>query len=228
LEVFTGVGIPGGVSPRSARKLLPGDAHVIPDPTGTGGEYTDMSFQFKGLDPAGLAHEHRDLAAMIVAIEAYSPAARGILDKIPDAHRASVAIDSTTGDPVQYIDQNQNNRWDAGRDGEIQYILDDWGVPLVYYAQRDGAGAAPSRNHLASWNLATAAMVRLNGNRPIIMSWGPNGRAQLTEDVLSDSDSTSLLHVDFNDNNKLDDAWNTDNIFVDQGLIGRLEEGVLP
>ena len=229
LEVFTGVGIPGGISPRTNGTLLPGGAHVIPDPIDSS-EFINMSYQFNGLDAGKLAYEHRDLAAMIVAIETYSPAGRGILDKIPDTHRASVPLDFATRDPVQYIDANNNDQWTAGKDGEIKYILDDWGVPLVYYAQRDGAGDSPtpSHNHRVSWNRASTAMVRLNGNRPIIMSWGPNGREQLAAAVLDGEDSTSLLHVDFSDNNKLDDSWNLDNIFADEGLIGRLVEGALP
>ncbi len=229
LEVFTGLGIPGGISPRTNGTLLPGGAYVIPNPDGTS-DFPDMDYQLKGLAPGALAYEHRDLAAMIVAIETYSPAGRGFLDKIPDTHRASVPFDQMTRQPVQFIERKTADQWNAGVDGEIKYILDDWGVPLVYYAQRDGAqdDPTPSRNHTVSWNRASTAMVRLNGNRPIIMSWGPNGREQLTSAVLNAQDSKSLLHVDFNDNDKLDDSWNLDNIFADEGLIGRLMEGSLP
>jgi type II secretory pathway pseudopilin PulG len=230
LEVFTGLGIPGGVSPRTASKLLPNDTGVIPDPSDGSGQFVDMSYQLKDLADAKLPGEHRDLAAMIVAIETYSPAGRGILDKIPDAHRATVPLDPTTREPVQFIDRSKDGGWTAGVDGEIRYIVDDWGVPLVYYAQRDGAGASPvaSRNHQPSWNRASTTMVRLNGDRPIIMSWGPDGRDQLTAGVLSAPESKALLHVDFNDNDKLDDSWNRDNIFADPGLIERLQEGALP
>lgn len=225
LEVFTGVGIPGGSSPRRERLLLPDNAHVMPDPTDSG-QYGDMTFQHGDLALTEQATEHRDLAAMIVAIETYSPAGRGILDKISDAHRAAVPYDRAARGPVQYVDTNRDDRWTAGKDREFRYIVDDWGVPLVYYAQRDAGGGNPvsSRNHATSWNRASTLLVRLNNDRPVIMSWGPNGRDQLTADVLDGGESTSLLHVDLADNDRLDDSWNKDNIFADDTLLDRLEE----
>lgn len=221
LEVFTDKGLDG----KTGRTIAPSLAVIVPAPSAS--RYaSSLSYKVSGLGVDEQAMEHRDLAAMLLAIQLYSPAATEILSKIPARHWSEGVVD-TLGTPAQFLDRNDNGKWDPG-DAQIRYILDDWGVPLAYYAQRDfdtqrPKDAVASSNH-AVWNMASTRLVRLNDNRPVIMSYGPDGKEQLTPEILdSEEDPNVLLHEDFISNNgKLINPLNQDNLYANQKLAEKL------
>ena len=91
-------------------------------------------------------------------------------------------------------------------------------------AQRDFTGNAAtdilSNNAVANWNQASTEMIRLNQSRPIIMSWGPDGDEQLTEEA--QKDPTASLVGDWEDNAKIDNLFNKDNVYLDETLNRKL------
>lgn len=225
-EIFSGDGLTGGAG-TGGRALAPGGALVVPSPPPA---YGAMTYQTKGLDLGQLTMEHRDLAAMVLAIELYCETGRDILSRLPNRNRTEGVVDDSTGEPAQFLDRNGDGVWDPD-DHQIRYLVDDWGVPLVYYAQRDFRvdGLSPtatlSANH-AVWNQASTGMIKLNMSRPIIMSYGPDAEHQLSADVLG-ADQTALLHVDFADDNKVTNSLHEDNVYADEFLAEKLRKGDL-
>ncbi|MFQ5591514.1 MAG: type II secretion system protein [Phycisphaerae bacterium] len=227
LEVFTAQGLPGSAQSYS---LAVGKASVIPAPAEGNGAYAPMRFYTGGDSKPEL--EHRDLAAMILAIEMFSPKAAVILDHIPESQRSPGVLDET-GKPIQFLDRNGDGEWAADvaadLDLQIRYIVDTWGVPLTYLAQRDydpdDPDATRSSNH-ASWNQASTELIRLNGGRPIIMSYGPDGPRQLVQDV--QQDATANLVGDWADQTpgvpRIDNTFNQDNIYANPDLAAKLVE----
>ena len=218
LEVFTdGSGIPGTTIKKS---LAPGGAIMHP-----GGPYNQMLFYTLGNPTPEL--EHRDLAAMIVAIETLTESAASILDKIPDGNRTAGAL-KADGSPAQFLDRNNDGVFDAD-DHQIRYIVDSWGVPLSYMAQRDWAkpteGATLSQNHL-KWNEASTEMIRLTGGEPLIFSYGPDGKEQLTQDAMLNDEAAASLVGDFekNDGDRLTNPMNADNVYSQDGIKEKLSE----
>lgn len=222
LEPFTNQGLVGSLSGGSY-SLYPGRVNVIPDPT-IGTAYGRMEFS---LGPDEQGQEHRDQAAMLLAL-GLSSSAQGFIDKIPDRYRSEGAVDPGTGAPAQYLDRNGNQAWDANQDLQIRYIVDDWDVPIVYYNQRDWhpstAGQTQSTNDQPYWNQAATEMVTLNGGKPVIMSFGPDGKAQLEDTT---SDRTVLLHVDWIENQRITNTYHDDNIYADSSLAEKLRQGDL-
>ncbi|MCH7527853.1 MAG: type II secretion system protein, partial [Planctomycetes bacterium] len=163
LEVFTPLGVPGDLNPRS---LAVGGAPIVPTPGPAA--WPNMRFYVNG-NPLQDSLEHRDLAAMIVAIETMSEKAALILGRLPKRNRTSGPIDPATGEPSLWLDRRDkdgkfNGQWDAQRDFQIRYIVDAWGVPLSYLAQRDWTNINPppvSTNH-PGWNEASAEIIRIN------------------------------------------------------------------
>ena len=60
---------------------------VVPGPD-NGVTYGTMLFHTDGLTGEQAAEEHRDLAAMLLAIEMFSESAGGMLDGIPSSYRS--------------------------------------------------------------------------------------------------------------------------------------------
>ena len=215
LEPFTTQGLLGSTGGGS---LFPGRSNIYPGPADC--VWGPMSFQPSDLNSGT---EHRDLAALLLALR-LSSTAQGFIDKIPERYRTEGAIDPATGDPGQFIDRDANALWSADEDLQIPYIVDHWGMPLVYYSQRDwdpNTPPPPSTNHL-DWNQAATEMVRLNGGRPIIMSYGANGRSQLEDTA---TDAGVLLHVDWATNNKITNSLHDDNVYADPSLADKLRTG---
>ena len=129
LEVFTAAGLPGASA--GNRTLAPGGAAVKPDPRG---EYPDMLFYSAGNEAREL--EHRDLAAMVLAIELNSEVGGQILAKLAANNRDNGPVNAA-GEPLTFLHRGGGNSWDPTTDQRISYILDGWGVPLAYFAQRD-------------------------------------------------------------------------------------------
>jgi prepilin-type N-terminal cleavage/methylation domain-containing protein len=228
LEVFSsanGAGLPGLANPLS---LAPGGAEVVaptPPPWGA------MRF-YKNEDQAANALENRDQAAMIVAIETLSESASAILDRIPDRNRTPGPLKD--GNPALFLDRTggATGTWDPN-DHQIRLIVDDWGMPISYFAQRDWKERSadfipiPSSNH-DSWNEASTEFIRMNGGQPIIMSYGPNGKDQLTKDEMGDDAKASLVG-DFEDgDHAVNNPLNDDNVYSNPALKEKLAKGIKP
>lgn len=223
VEVYTQFGIPGAPAGGGANwSLAPGKARIVPTPTG-GPTYPAMTF---GRSPVNPSVEHRDLVAMLLTIELYSEQGRMILDRIDGHYWSPGAVDPATGAPLQYLDRDGDNRFSDG-DAAVRWLLDDWGTPLSYYTQRDSTGNVtdrPSTNH-DLWNRASTAMVRLNGGRPVIMSYGPNGGEQLAGAAPR---AGLLLHEDLLDDNRVNHSLNADNVYFDPAFAEKLAQGIEP
>jgi type II secretory pathway pseudopilin PulG len=215
LEPFTTNGLVGSTSGGS---LYPGRHNFYPGPNDC--VWGPMSFQPSDLNSGT---EHRDLAALLLALR-LSSTAQGFVEKIPERYRTEGVIDPATGDPGQFIDRDANALWSADEDLQIPYVVDHWGMPLVYYAQRDWDpdDLPPLSTNHADWNQAATEMVRLNGGRPIIMSYGANGRSQLED---TSTDPSVLLHVDWAANGKTTNSLQDDNIYADPSLADKLRRG---
>jgi len=230
LEVFTPSGLPGS---RNGGSLAYGKAAMVPAATG---KYPAMTF-FTNSDPTHDAQEHRDLAAMIVAIEAFGQSSASILDKIPDKNRTAGVLDAS-GNPAQFLDRPDGAKTPDGKWGpedlQIRYIVDEWGNPLSYFAERDfkddSASASlniPSSNH-DQWNKLSSKVIRASGGQPVIMSYGPDGKEQLKADSMGTTGAASLPG-DYSTgppDNTIDNPLNADNIYSAPGLAEKLAKGL--
>ena len=222
LELFTNEGLPGSTPPPPVRTLAVGGAVMMPAPPGA--VYPNMQFFDTGPDAAP-RFEHR---ALMVAIELYSESAAGLLYGISDRYWSAPIAVPDTGEPNQYLDRGSDG-WDPD-DLQVRYLVDDWGMPIGYLAQRDyQAGSSTnftSSNH-AVWNQASTEMIRLNGSQPIVFSYGPDGEDQLTAEVMGATGDASLV-ADWMDADphKINHPLNEDNIYADPSLKEKLAEGL--
>ncbi len=229
LEVFTPTGIPNS---NVSGPLTVGGASVIPAPTSQGLLYSEpMRFHLDGAgaqrpDPA---FEHRDLAAMILAIKMFNETADEMLNHIPSSHRVPGPVNAQN-QPVQFLNRNDDEVFTPGTDEQIDYIIDDWGTPIAYFAQRDytrdaGAAATVSGNHPA-WNQGSTAMIRANRGQPIICSYGADGPEQLTWEILNVDEAASLIgDWEENADGAIDHRLNEDNVYPDDTLKEKLRKG---
>lgn len=242
LEVYgkTPAGVPVlPPTPSTGSLATPAGSVMVP-----AGPYESMRFYTDRRDPIADAKEHRDLAAMIVAIESLGDASASILARIPDRNRSAGALDSSGGNPAQFLDRpegingNPNDAW-GPEDLQIRYILDEWGMPISYLAQRDypteeekkaGVQEIPSRNH-QGWNEGSTELIRMNGGQPVIFSYGDNGKDQLTKAMMEPDGKASLIG-DFEDNtdpgshHKIDNPANADNVYANPALKEKLAKGI--
>ncbi len=240
LEVFGTTpinGIPTRLATPSGSLIVPAPPYAQP-----------MRFYTDGTDNDRF--EHRDLAALIVAIESQGGEAAAVLDKISDRNRSVGAVDPTTKKPSQFLSRpaainasSVNTDWDP-EDLQIRYILDDWGNPISYLAQRDHPGhdsgaAQPvaSHNSMApggDWNEASTELIRLNGGQPVIFSYGPDGKDQLKKEMMDPNGAASLIS-DFatepdtpdNKHHIIDHPANADNVYSNDQLRDKLARGIL-
>lgn len=227
LEVFSYAASSNPAVP--SRLATPNGATIVPAPP-----YGAMKFYTTGdCDADCQAREHRDIAALIVAIESQGGEAAAILDRISDRNRSAGALDVEGKKPTQYlsrptgINPDSTNQVFGVEDLQIRYILDDWGNPIGYMAQRDfkhgEADATKSSNH-PQWNEASTEFIRLNNGQPIIFSYGPNGKDQLTQDAMG-VDGKASLPGDFA-NHKMDEPFNDDNVYLNEQLREKLTKGI--
>lgn len=176
------------------------------------------------------AMEHRDLAAMILAIELFGDQSRDLLDGLAERNRTAGAVDGN-GVPSQFLDRNQNGSFDPD-DLQIRYIVDDWGTPIGYFAQRDFNPANPpptvSVNH-PNWNQVSTKLVRLNGKQPVLFSYGKDGDDQLTREAMTVPAPQSPASIVGDYMNPaapdvLDNPYNLDNVYLDSTFQTKLLE----
>lgn len=224
LEPFTDAGIPGCAPP--CGPLIPGGAAVIPKPSS---DYPAMLFYTNA--NAEPEFEHRDIAAMILGIQIFGDQSSAILSDIPEDHWVDGPVD-VAGVPLQYLDRDNDGKWDPTEgDEQIRYIVDAWRVPLGYFNQRDhdhADHAATKSSNSADWNEGATEMIALNKGKPIVMSYGPDGREQLTKDAMVSPEETppASLIGDFEDNHRVDHRLNQDNIYADPELKRKLATGI--
>jgi len=230
LELFGGNGLvqqSGFPELRIAR----GQSVIVPDGTTSSG-FSTLRFA-TDLSAGELAQEHRDLAAMILTIELYGDTSAAMLDQIDDRYRTDGAYDATSGAKVltQFLDRDGNGLFDTGTDHQIRYIVDDWGLPLSYLAQRDYVTTPPptlvgSDNH-PNWNQYSTEMVQLNAGVPIIMSYGADGKEQCTQAMMGADAQVSLVGdwaglPPNNATGRIDHPLNADNVYADSELAEKL------
>lgn len=242
LEVFTqlGVRIPQPPGAWTKKNLAIGGSVIVPNPVDV--TWGAMDFFVTGAANQA-ALEHRDLAAMIVAIETMSETAAAILSRLPDRARSPGPLNLAAASnpiPAIFLDRPDaagapDGVWGEG-DFQIRYIVDAWGVPLSYLAQRDfddnnagGAAATLSDNH-PTWNEASTEMIRINRGQPIIFSHGPDGEEQLTAEWMKPPSGTpgaASLTGDFeaSPHGKITHHLHQDNVYLDETLTARLAGG---
>lgn len=246
LEIFSLRGLPGAPGWQNSNNwsLAPSGAVVMPGPDAQ--KWGPMRY-YTDADVTKNAVEHRNLSAMIVAIELLGDASAVYLSNIPERYRVAGVLDDR-GDPALFIDrppdlaQDPNGTWDSG-DHQIRWIVDDWGVPLEYFAIRDYLPGESqtfteeraSTNH-PLWRQASTFFVRSNGGKPLIMSYGPNGPDQRMKDVMEPEGASAAnpaavsMVGDYNDKTgedagKIDHPLNQDNVYLDADLTRKLAEG---
>jgi len=229
-ELFTPAGLPGSGPPPASRSLAIGKREFAPAPVGGTG-YPPFKYYIRGNDKS--EYEHRDMIAMVLAIDMFCEPAAMILSKIPDSNRSPGLLDPS-GNPLQFMELTAggltpDGAWQVNSDEQIPNVfLDSWGMPLAYFSQRDftgNTGDIVSSND-PNWNQASTEMIRLNRQKPIIMSWGPDGKDQLTEEA--QQDPTASLVGDWANNQKIDNLFNEDNVYLDEAFNKTLAEGSAP
>ena len=229
LEVFTPGGIPAEINPMSH---APRGAEVFPAPQ-SGGVFGTMNFFPWDPTLEAAAMEFRDLTAMVLAIELFGDGSAAMLGHIQDRYRSSGPL-AAGGAPALFLDRPDatgvpDGKWDSGDLG-IRFIVDDWGVPLRYFSQRNfnpDAPAPPTTTNHPLWNQISTELVRANGGRPVIMSYGPNGKEQLAEDQMGGGgEARATVIADLEDDDKVNNSLNADNIYAEPSLKERLAEGI--
>ncbi|MHC4697480.1 MAG: hypothetical protein ACYTFA_12125, partial [Planctomycetota bacterium] len=81
----------------------------------------------------------------------------------------------------------------------------------------------PASSNHSDWNQASTEMIRLNNGKPILMSYGPNGKDQLKQGI-QDADPTANLMVDWVDevHPGIDNPFNKDNVYASPDLAEKL------
>ena len=153
--------------------------------------------------------------------------------------------------PVIWLDRPKrpgdtpDGKW-GSEDVQLRYIVDAWDTPLSYFAQRDWSkketatvsSARVSSNH-PLWNQASSTFLRLNGGKPIIMSYGPDGKDQLKKEAMTtsasgetgDADALASMVGDFaaypdsSVDGKINHPLNDDNIYLNPELREKLAQG---
>ncbi len=229
LEIFTPSGVPN--TPTKARRsLAPGQAELIPAPTGSN-KYSSMKFYLDRNDKLEL--EHRDNAALVLAIELYGRESKALLDSISATHRVTAPVDDD-GNPLLFLDRDRNQKWTPEKDLPIRYIVDSWKLPISYLAQRDWVKSSSSAvvtksGNSGDWNQASTQMIRRNNSQPIIFSYGANGSDQLTKDIMT-SDITGEVTLiqdwmgggSLGTKQQIDHPLNVDNVYANPQLKDRL------
>jgi prepilin-type N-terminal cleavage/methylation domain-containing protein len=232
LEVFSPYGLPGA-APATAKYSLAGAANVRPEATSSVA-YRPMKFHPMPVANAEHnAREHRDLAALMLSVQLFSESAEQILNRLPERNRSPGLLDAG-GRPIQFLDRAPLGAVFGGEDEQIRLVLDDWGVPLSYLSQKDWVAppkppAAESSNH-AGWNRASTQIIQLNGGRPLIFSYGPDGKDQLTSDQMGDDGAASLVGDWTSSDNpgRVDHPLNADNVYPDSAFQEKLTKGWTP
>jgi prepilin-type N-terminal cleavage/methylation domain-containing protein len=156
---------------------------------------------------------NRDIKAMVLAIRVHSATGAEILDRISARHRRTAA------GLEEYLERDGVQGFSAG-DEALVYYADAWGQAIEYYATRLAAGSVPTNREALSQTL-----LRLNNQRPVFVSYGPDGADQLAPDA-----NVTMLS-DFADTQspgRIVHALNEDNVYSSPYLKERLRAEASP
>jgi len=246
LEVFTDKGVPAcpPLQPLPESRA-PGGGEIVYGLAGQAFPYMTFDAATYRLDrnmfrgpttSAGDHPEFRDQIAMIAAIELFGDSSAKLLHGIQDRYWATVIDPAKDNAPALFLDRNGNGQWDAAEDQQLRILIDDWGMPITYFAQRDWTSekeqqgkVCASTNH-AKWNEASTEFIRINGAQPIIASYGPDGPEQLTTPQMGEEGLVSLIG-DFEAEtgdfvHRVDNPLNADNVYADPSLKEKLARGI--
>lgn len=233
IEVFSSRGLPTAAGMPGS--LGVGRSQIVPGP-GTTVNVGPMNFYTVGLTPDQQALEFRDQTALLAAIEMFSEAAASMLERIPQKNRAA-GITAANGSHVLFLDRppTLNGMWNGDEDWPIRHVLDDWGNPIGYMSQRDWVpmGDTTEGTNANGWNRTATQLIRLNANQPIIFSYGPNGKEQLTREAMEASRPESgnvqvrsaTLIEDWIADRRIDHPLNGDNLYAHPDLADKLKKG---
>jgi hypothetical protein len=165
---------------------------------------------------------------MIVAIQLLGDTSASILAGVQDQYWAAPLDDTDEVKPAVFVDRKgvDEGKWDSN-DHQVRYIIDDWDNPISYMAQRDFDESAPTleSSNRKGWNEGATEMIQLNGGKPILFSYGPDGAEQLTEEQMGNDAAASLI-VDFEDDHKVNHPLNADNVYSNPELKELLAKGI--
>ncbi len=231
IEVFTTKGLPTATG-------MPGSlgvnrAQLVPGPGTSGVKLGQMMFYHQTLTPQQLALEFRDQVAMQAAIEMFSEAGSSILSRIPDRNRSpGVLTPPPQSTPVLFLDRppTLNGMWNSAEDWQIRHILDDWGNPIGYMSTRDWTPSNTNyvdSTNMMGWGQTSTQLIKLNGDRPVIFSYGANGDDQLTPEVMGGTAAASIP-VDWAGgaaDQRMTDPLNADNVYANSELAEKVKKG---
>jgi len=220
-----------------ANSYAPSHAVIVPLPK-SGQGYDKMRFFTDGTEKD--LFEFRDQLAMVTAIQTLGNASALMLDRLDQRYRRTISslADKSGDTPGVFLDRNGDGKWDTG-DEQIDLIIDAWGTPISYLAQRDWRpkdklGTTASSNH-PSWNSASTEIIKLNRGQPLVFSYGRDGPDQLKQEVMEtgqDPDGgEASLTGDFegdqppNQPGAVRHLMNQDNVYLDPQLAERLASG---
>jgi len=162
---------------------------------------------------------NRDTLAMVAAIRRYSDRASATLDRVGENFRfKSIGTLSSGGAVLE----------------EYHTFVDAWGNPIQYFATNPASAVTNVETALddvpaKGARLATSkALVQANNGRPVLMSYGPDGKDQLSgqfpdaQDVVTDWWKDNQGGNDPAGSRKLDNRFNVDNVYSADGLEKKL------
>ncbi|HUU85229.1 MAG TPA: type II secretion system protein [Phycisphaerae bacterium] len=153
----------------------------------------------------------RDVKAMALAIKLFSPAGSEILDRIGERFKVA--------EPRQGL--RRTNPFVSFE--PLVYFVDSWGTPIEYYATAAGTENA-STDSGGDRRKTSKALVAANSGVPLLVSYGPDGPDQFSQDFI-DTEGESDLVADFSQADPvrtIDHRLNADNVYSNPDMNEKL------
>ncbi|MCH7527867.1 MAG: hypothetical protein IID39_10560 [Planctomycetes bacterium] len=188
-------------------------ADGIPGPgtfIGPGAPASDLNI------PAG-AVLYQPIKAMALVMRLYSPEATAILDGISPRYRLPPA------NAGEFFDRDDSGGLDTD-DEPLIYFVDAWGTPFDYFATLIPAVL----NNPTAREGASIVFNAANRGRPLLVSYGPDGPDQFSQEFINtegDSDLVSDHAADDPTRGVINHRLNADNVYIDDSIKGRLAQG---
>jgi len=162
-----------------------------------------------------------DIKALVWALRNHEKS-RIVYDTIPKQYRVSVDL------AVEFFDVDGDNianysaPLDPLVDKDVEYLVDSWGVPLEYFSSAFLVEKTlPSGNPTAHGG-AAELLVEANKDRPLLVSYGPDGKFQLEEGVTLPG---QYVASPFSQRPFINER-NQDNVYCDDAVVARIAEAV--
>jgi len=172
---------------------------------------------------------HRDIKAMVLAINLYDAQAADILQRIDPRFRRVQNLGTGGSADVERLDRKTSRS--GATDEPLTYYVDSWGTAVDYFSACCPTGSAASdtppdlpaadaRRDASNW------FVKVNNGVPLLVSYGPDGPEQFAADVIA-SEGRSDLVWDYHDNpdHKIDHRLNKDNVYSNPNVTDTLAAG---